>query len=121
MVPSFTQASLCNTPLFNISRDNCAINHKDKHERVLQYDRYKPLSASLDLQAVSPGTLFGTRLGLRARIAVSSKIQKNPRAHNKIVTPPHPQNPNPPPQHNEGFYGHGRFLLQKEPKNPSRP
>ena len=38
---SFTQAHLCDTPFCNVSRDNCAIPHKNKHERVLRYCRYK--------------------------------------------------------------------------------
>ena len=38
---SFTQTHLCNTPLCNISRNSCAIPHKNKHERVLRYYRYK--------------------------------------------------------------------------------
>ena len=38
---SFTQAQQCDTPFCNISRDNCAMPHKNKHERVLRYYRYK--------------------------------------------------------------------------------
>ena len=34
---SFTQAQLCNTPFCNISRNNCAKPHKNKHEIILQY------------------------------------------------------------------------------------
>ena len=41
LVLSFTQAHLCDTPFCNVSRDNCAIPHKNKHERVLRYYRYK--------------------------------------------------------------------------------
>ena len=40
-VLSFTQAHLCDTPFCNISRDNCAIPHKNKRERVLRYYRCK--------------------------------------------------------------------------------
>ena len=38
---SLTQAHLCDTPFCNVSRDNCAIPHKNKYERVLRYYRYK--------------------------------------------------------------------------------
>ena len=38
---SFTQAHLCDTPFCNVSRDNCAIPHKNKHDRVLRYYRCK--------------------------------------------------------------------------------
>ena len=41
LVLSFTQAHLCDTPFCNISRDNCAIPHKNKHKRVLRYYRCK--------------------------------------------------------------------------------
>ena len=41
LVLSFTQAHQCDTPFCNISRDNCAIPHKNKHERVLRYYRYE--------------------------------------------------------------------------------
>ena len=37
---SFTEAHLCDTPSCNIACDNCAISHKNKHEK-LWYDRYK--------------------------------------------------------------------------------
>ena len=36
-VRSFTKAHLYDTLFCNISRDNCAIPHKSKHERVLRY------------------------------------------------------------------------------------
>ena len=35
LVLSFTQAQLCDTLSRNVSRDNCAIPHKNKHEQVL--------------------------------------------------------------------------------------
>ena len=38
---SFTQAHLCDTPFCNVSRNSCAMPHKNKHERVLRYYRYK--------------------------------------------------------------------------------
>ena len=38
---SFTQAHLCDAPFCNVSRDNCAIPHENKHEWVLRYYRYK--------------------------------------------------------------------------------
>ena len=41
VVLSFTQAHLCDTPFCNVSRDTCAIPHKNKHEKVLRYYRYK--------------------------------------------------------------------------------
>ena len=41
LVLSSTQAHLCDTPFCNISRDKCAIPHKNKHERVLRYYRYR--------------------------------------------------------------------------------
>ena len=41
LVLSFTQTHLCDTPFCNISRNNCAIPHKSKHERVLRYYRCK--------------------------------------------------------------------------------
>ena len=34
LVLNFTQTHLCDTPFCNVSRDNCAIPHKNKHERV---------------------------------------------------------------------------------------
>ena len=41
LVLSFTQAHLCNTPFCNISRDYCVIPHKNRHQTVLRYYRYK--------------------------------------------------------------------------------
>ena len=42
LVPNFTQAYLRDTPFFcNVSRSICVIPHKNKHERVLWYERYK--------------------------------------------------------------------------------
>ena len=41
LVPSFTQAHLCDTPFCNISRDNCAIPHKNKDKIFLRYYRCK--------------------------------------------------------------------------------
>ena len=41
LVLSFTQARLCDTPFCNVSRDNSAIPHKNKHEKHLRYYRYK--------------------------------------------------------------------------------
>ena len=41
LVLGVTQAHLCDTPFCNVSRDNCAIPHQNKHERVLRYHRYK--------------------------------------------------------------------------------
>ena len=41
LVLSFTQAHLCDTPFCKISHDNCAVPHKNKHERVWRYYRYK--------------------------------------------------------------------------------
>ena len=41
LVLNFTQTHPCDTPFCNISRDNCAIPHKNKHEKVLRYYRYK--------------------------------------------------------------------------------
>ena len=46
---SFTQAHVCGTPFCNISRDSCAIPHKNKHDRVLRYHRYKYRWASKPL------------------------------------------------------------------------
>ena len=43
LVLGFAQAHLCDTcdtPFCNVSRDNCAIPHKNKHKRVLRYYRY---------------------------------------------------------------------------------
>ena len=37
----FTQAQLCDTPCCDISRDNCAIPYKNKHNVVLRCYRYK--------------------------------------------------------------------------------
>ena len=37
LVLNFTQAHLCDTPFCNVSRDNCAIPHKNTHKRVLRY------------------------------------------------------------------------------------
>ena len=41
LVLSFSQAHLCDTPFCNLSRDNCAIPHENKHEIILQYYRCK--------------------------------------------------------------------------------
>ena len=49
LVLSFTQAHLCNTPFCNISRDSCAIPHKNKHERVLRYYRKSIAAGPLSL------------------------------------------------------------------------
>ena len=43
LVISFTQAHLCDTPFCNVSRDNCAIPHENKHARVLRYYRLQVL------------------------------------------------------------------------------
>ena len=37
LVLSSTEAHLCDTPLCSVSRENCAIPHQNKHERVLRY------------------------------------------------------------------------------------
>ena len=47
LVLSFAQAHLCDTPFCNVSRDNCAIPHKNKHEIFLRYYRYKFRNARL--------------------------------------------------------------------------
>ena len=49
LVRSFTQAHLCDTPFCNVSRDNCAIPHKNKHERVLRHYRCKYRAIFIDL------------------------------------------------------------------------
>ena len=54
LVLNFTQAHLCDTPFCNVSRDNCAIPHKNKHERVL---RYYPLQVSRDMKSIAAGPL----------------------------------------------------------------
>ena len=41
---SLTQAHLCDTPFHYMLRDNCAMPHKNKRERVLQYYRHKYFS-----------------------------------------------------------------------------
>ena len=41
LVLNFIQTHLCDTPFCNVSRDNCAIPHKNKHERISRYYRYK--------------------------------------------------------------------------------
>ena len=41
LLMSFTQAHLCDTPCCNVWRDICVMPQKNKHERVLQYYRYK--------------------------------------------------------------------------------
>ena len=45
LVLSFTQAYLCDTQFCNVSRENCAIPHKSKHERVSRYYRYEKYRA----------------------------------------------------------------------------
>ena len=41
LVLNFAQRHPCDTPFCNVSRDNCAIPHKNKREKVLRYYRYK--------------------------------------------------------------------------------
>ena len=41
LVLSFTQAHLRDTTFCNMSRDNCAMPYKNRHQIVLRYDRYK--------------------------------------------------------------------------------
>ena len=65
---SFTQAHLCDTPLCNVSRDNCAIPHENKQENVLRYYRYK---VSRDMKSIVAGPL---------RLRHSSGAKKNPKA-----------------------------------------
>ena len=54
LVLNFTQTHLCDTPFCNVSRDNCAIPHKNKHERVLRYYR---LQVSRDMKSIAAGPL----------------------------------------------------------------
>ena len=54
LVLSFTQAHLCNTRFCNVSRDACAIPHKNKHERAFAI---LSLQASLDLEGIAVGPL----------------------------------------------------------------
>ena len=54
LVLSFTQAHLCDTPFCNILRDNCAIPHKNKHERVFAI---LSLQVSRDMRSIAAGPL----------------------------------------------------------------
>ena len=68
-VLSFTQAHLCDTPFCNVSRDNCAIPHKQARKTFailsLQVSRDMksiaagPLSVFLELRPTTPNTFLG--------------------------------------------------------------
>ena len=69
----FTQAHLCDTAFCNISRDNCAIPHKNKHKRVLQYYRYNyrykyRVSCDMKVSLLSTCSLASCDLRCRNRI-----------------------------------------------------
>ena len=54
---SFTQTHLCDTPFCNVSRDNCAIPHENKHENVCdtiatsiaRYENYRCWASILNI------------------------------------------------------------------------
>ena len=59
LVLSFTQAHLCDTPFCNISRDNCAIPHKNKQAR--RSFAILSLQVSRDMKSIGTGPLsFGS-------------------------------------------------------------
>ena len=55
LILGFTQAHLCDIPFRNVSRDNCAIPHENKHERVCdtiatsiaRYEKYRCWASKL--------------------------------------------------------------------------
>ena len=54
IVLSFTQAHLCDTPFCNVSRDNCAIPHENKHENSFAI---LSLQVSRDMKSIAAGPL----------------------------------------------------------------
>ena len=75
LVLSFTQAHLCDTPFCNISRDNCAIPHKNQHERVCDtiatsialYEKYRCWASKTKVRDC-PGTGWVPKICLRVYI-----------------------------------------------------
>ena len=68
LVLSFTQAHLRDTPFCNVSRDNCAIPHENRHERVLRYYRYK-------YRAIWKVSLLGLLAGISRKFSVPKKFE----------------------------------------------
>ena len=54
LVLSFTQTHPCDTPFCNVSRDNCAIPHKNKHEKSFAI---LSLQVSRDMKSIAAGPL----------------------------------------------------------------
>ena len=54
LVLSFTQAHLCDTPFCNISRDNCAIPHKEQARKSFAI---LSLQVSRDMKSIAAGPL----------------------------------------------------------------
>ena len=70
---SLAQAHLCDTPLCHISRENCAIPHKNKHERVL---RYYPLQVSRDMKSIAAGPFSYIQQKSQAGSRVYQKVAR---------------------------------------------
>ena len=54
LVLNFTQTHPCDTPFCNVSRDNCAIPHKNKHENSFAI---LSLQVSRDMKSIAAGPL----------------------------------------------------------------
>ena len=72
LAPTFTQAHLCDTPVCNISRDDCAIPHKTKHKYF----------AILSLQVSRDMKIGKTPTPIKIKLALPSPLPK------KLKTPP---------------------------------
>ena len=71
LVLSFAQAHLCDTPFCNVSRDYCAIPHKNKHERVCdtiatsiaRYEKYRCWASKAGFQSQVLVGILRVRIG----------------------------------------------------------
>ena len=84
LVLSFAQAHLCDTPFCYISRDNCAIPHENKHERVFAI---LSLQVSRDMKSIAAEPLSPGSPQISIREGASSLFGRGPES---------PEDPYPP-------------------------
>ena len=73
LVLNFAQTHPCDTPFCNVSRDNCAIPHKNKHEKVLRYYRYKHRA---DMKSIASGPLSRSLRSVRSNAEHGASTQQ---------------------------------------------